>query len=100
MELQREGLFGGEIWNDLQVTDQQRKQFVALIQQMQKKTETLLEEVRQGGNPDEIRPKVLKNREDLEGQLEALLTDAQKKQWKEILGKPIELGALFDLSSR
>jgi hypothetical protein len=101
LELQREGLFGGaDIWQDLQVTDEQRKQFVVLIQQMRKKIETLLEEVQKGGKPDEIRPQVLKNREDLEGQLEALLTDAQKKQWKEMLGKPIELGALFDLSSR
>ena len=53
-----------------------------------------------GGKPDEIRPMILRRPEDLEGQLEALLTDAQEKQWKEMRGKPIELGALFDLSSR
>jgi hypothetical protein len=102
MELQREGLFGdGEIWKDLQVTDEQRKQFVAVIQRMQKKIEPLLEEARKGGKPDEIRPKVMKMREDLEGKLEALLTDAQKKQWKEMLGEPVDLGVLFDdVSSR
>ena len=44
---------------------------------------------------------MLKNREDLEGKLEALLTDAQKKQWKEMLGQPVDLGVLFDdVSSR
>jgi hypothetical protein len=43
---------------------------------------------------------ILRSPEDLEGQLEALLTDAQEKQWKEMRGKPIELGALLDLSSR
>jgi hypothetical protein len=100
VELQREGLFGeGWNWKDLQVTDEERKQFVAEIQQTQKNNETLMEEIRNGANPNEIRPKVLKNREELEGRLEALLTNAQKKQWKEMLGKPIELGVLFDLSS-
>jgi len=69
---------------------------VAVIQQMKKKIEPLLDEARKGGNPDEIRPKVMKMRQDLQGKLEALLTDGQKKQWKEMLGKPIDLGALFD----
>ncbi len=101
LELQREGLFGsGEIWKDLPVTDEQRRQFVAVIQEMKQKIEPLLEEARKGGNPDEIRPRVMKLRADLQRKLEALLTDAQKKQWKEMLGKPMDLGALFDLSSR
>jgi len=100
LELQRDGLFGGEIWQELQVTDGQRMQFMALIQETQKRIQALLAEIPKGARPDEIQPKVLKNREDLEGSLEALLTDAQKKQWKEMLGKPIELGALFDLISR
>jgi hypothetical protein len=102
LELQREGLFG-EGWNlkELQITDEQQKQFMAPTQDTQKKTKTLMEEIQKGANPDEIRPKVLKLRLDLEGQLEALLTDAQKKQWKEMLGKPVDLGVLFDgVSSR
>jgi hypothetical protein len=95
--LQREGLFGdGESWKDLKVTDEQRQQFMARIQQMQKTIAPLMEEAQQGGNPDEIRPKVLKLRGDLQGKLEALLTDAQKKQWKEMLGKPVDLSLLFD----
>jgi len=100
LELQRDGLFeGGETWKNLQLTDEQQKQFVAAIQQMQRKIEPLLEEARRGGNPGEVRPKVLKMREELEGKLEALLTDAQRKQWKDMLGKPIEskLSALFGL---
>jgi hypothetical protein len=102
LELQREGLFGsGEIWKELQATDEQQKQFVALIQQTGKKIKTLMEEIQKGANPDEIRPKVLKDREDLEGKLESLLTDVQKKQWQEMLGKPVDLGVLFDdVSSR
>ena len=97
LELQREGLREGEIWQDLQVTDEQRKQFVAVIQQAQKKTQLLLEEPQKGGKLKEIQPKVIKIRDDLEGKLEDLLTDAQKKQWKEMLGKPMDLADLFDL---
>jgi len=35
-------------------------------------------------------------REELQGKLEAILTDAQKKQWKAMLGKPVDLSVLFD----
>ena len=42
-----------------------------------------------GGNPQEIGPKIRKEQED---RIEAFLTDAQKKQWKEMLGKPLDLG--------
>lgn len=102
LEVQREGLFGdGENLKELQVTDEQRKQFAAPIQETQKKTATLMEEIPKGANPDEVRPKVLKLRLDLERELEALLTDAQKIQWKEMLGQPVDLGVLFDgVSSR
>ena len=31
-------------------------------------------------------------RKDREGKIEAILNDAQKKQWKEMLGKPLDLG--------
>jgi len=96
IELQRDQLFGGEIWKELQITDEQQKQFIPLIQQTQKKIETLMNELQKGGKRDEIRPEVLKSRADLEGRLEALLTDAQKRQWKEMLGKPMDIGDIFD----
>ena len=44
-----------------------------------------------GGNVEEIRPKAMKIRKDHENQIEALLTDAQKKQWHQMLGKPLAL---------
>ena len=98
LELQKEGLFGnGEVLKDLQVTDEQRKQFMAEVQQTEKKIALRMEEIHKGANPDEVRPKVMKLREGLQGKLEALLTDAQKKQWKELLGKPVDLSVLFDL---
>ena len=33
----------------------------------------------------------MKIRKDAEGKLEALLSDTQNKQWKEMLGKPLKL---------
>ncbi len=95
--LQREGLFGdGAVWTALQITDEQRRHFVSEIQQMQKTISPLIEEAKKSGNPDEIRPKVLKLRIELQTKLETRLTDAQKKQWKEMLGKPVDQSILFD----
>jgi len=98
LELQREGLRNGEIWTDLQLTEEQRKQFMAMMQRAQKASQLLLEELQRGGKPKgEIQPKVIKVRDELEGKLEALLTDAQKKQWKEMRGEAMDLADLFDL---
>ncbi len=101
LELQKEGLIGnGEVWKDLEVTDQQRKQFMGVAQEAQKKIAQLTEEAQKSGKPEEIFPKAVKLRADLQGKLEALLTDAQKKQWKEMLGKPMDLADLFYQPSR
>jgi len=97
IELQRDQLFGADIWKELQVTEEQRNQFMTLIQETQKKIKTLMDELQKNGNIAEIQPRVLKSRADLEGQMEALLTDAQKKQWKEMLGKPMALADIFDM---
>jgi Spy/CpxP family protein refolding chaperone len=92
--LQQEGAFAllhGEpkIAKDLKVTDAQRKQFVAVMQELQKKVLPLIKEAESGGNHDEIRAKVMKIKKEQEDKIEALLTDAQKQQWKELLGKPL-----------
>jgi phosphoribosylanthranilate isomerase len=94
--LQQEGAFAlwhgdVEIGKELKVTDEQRKQFMAVVQEFQKKVGPLIKEAQSGGNPEEIRPKVMKLRKEYEGKIEALLTDAQKTQWKEMLGKPFVL---------
>lgn len=90
--LQREGLLGlghPEVMKELEITDKQRQQFMEVMQEMQKKTEPLMKEAQKGGNPQEIGPKI---RQEQEGKIEAILDDAQKKQWKELLGKPLDLG--------
>lgn len=99
LELQREGLFGDpEALKDLHVTDEQRGRFMVLIQGMQQKIEPLMKQAENGANPADIQRKVLKLRGDLERSLESLLTDAQKAQWEQMLGEPVEVEALFDLS--
>jgi hypothetical protein len=95
LELQQQGPFAlgrPELVEALRITVEQRQQFMGVAQDMQKQIEPLLKEAQSGGNPQEIRPKVMKIRKDHEGKIEALLSDAQKKQWKEMLGKPFDLG--------
>ena len=41
--------------------------------------------------PPEIWPKMMKIRKEHAAKIEALLTDAKKKQWKEMIGKPFAL---------
>jgi hypothetical protein len=77
-----------EIVKELTITDDQRKQFMGLVKDMQKEIEPLMKEAQSGGNPQEIRPKVIKLRLDCQGKIEGLLSDAQKKQWQELIGKP------------
>jgi hypothetical protein len=94
LELRQEGSFAlgrPEIAKELKITDEQRKQFMGVVQEMQEKIGPLIKEVQSGGNPEEIRPKVMKIRKEHAERLEALLTDAQKKQWKEMLGKSLDL---------
>jgi hypothetical protein len=95
LELQQEGAFAllhePETGKALKVSDEQRKQFMGVVMELQKKIGPLIKEAQTGGNPEEIRPKVMKIRKEYEGKLEALLTDAQKKQWKEMIGKPLNL---------
>jgi hypothetical protein len=93
VELQQQGAFalGGGAGKELKITDDQRRRFMGVVQEMQKKSEPMIKEARSGGNPEEIRPKVMKIRKEHEAKIEAILTDAQKKQWKEMLGKPLDL---------
>jgi hypothetical protein len=94
IELQHDGLFAlgrQDVQDELKITDEQQKKFMDLVHKMEKKIQPLIQGAQQKGKPDEIRPKVMKIRTEHEGKIEALLTDAQKKQWKEIRGKPLDL---------
>jgi hypothetical protein len=95
IELQQEGLFGllgrPKLMAELKVTDQQRRQFMAVVEKMGKKIQPLLQKAQSGGKPEEIGPKVLKIRKEHESKAEAILSAAQKRQWKKLLGKPFDL---------
>jgi hypothetical protein len=96
LSLQQEGAFAlwhgdAKIGKALKITDEQRKQFMAVVQEFQKKVKPLIKEAQSGGNAQEIGPKVMKIRKEHEGKIEALLTDSQKKQWKKMLGKLLNL---------
>ncbi len=97
IERQRDQLFDGEVLKELKISEAQQKQFIPLIQETQQKITTLMGELKNGGTIAEIQPKILQSRADLERRLEALLTDDQRKQWKEMLGKPMELSDIFDM---
>jgi hypothetical protein len=93
LELQHEGppaLFRPEIAKELQITDEQRNQFMSLVRDLQEKIEPLIKESTSGGNPEEIRRKVIKMRQDCQEKMEALMSAAQTRQWKAMLGKPFD----------
>ena len=66
--------------------------FAAIVQELHKKVEPLIKEAQSGGKPEEIRPKIEQIRKEQGQKLEAVLTDDQRKQWKEMLGPKFELG--------
>jgi hypothetical protein len=76
---------------ELKITDEQKKKAMTVMQGMQEKMQALAKEVENGGNPQEIHPKMQKLHKDQQAQAETILTDAQKKQWREIRGKPLDL---------
>lgn len=86
LELQHEppGVLRPEIAKKLEITDEQRKQIMGLIQDYLKK---------QMESPEPNRPRGIRSkaRVDFDEKLEAIMSDSQKKQWKEMCGK------LFDI---
>ena len=76
---------------ELKITDEQRKKLQATVGEMQKKVQPLMEEAQSGrAQPQEIMPRIMAIRMEYSGKLEMILTDAQKKQWQELLGKPFD----------
>lgn len=76
---------------DMNITDDQRKQFMQIVQEMQKRIEPLVKEAQSGDDPEEIRPKVMKIRKEHEDRMVAVLNDAQRRQWNEMIGKPFDI---------
>jgi hypothetical protein len=94
LQLQHEGpaaLGRPEIRKELNITQEQLMKFMRVVQEMQKKIKPLMKEAQSGGNPEEIRPKVIKIRKEHEAMMVDFLTDEQKKLWHEKLGKPVDV---------
>jgi len=94
IELQQEGLFAlgrPEVSAELELTDEQRKRFMTVVQQLEKELQPLMKEAQSRGSPEEIMPKIMHLRKDHESQVETILSGAQKKQWRKMLGKPLAL---------
>jgi hypothetical protein len=93
--LQQEGGFAlgqEEVRKELKITQEQVMKFMAIVHDLQNTVQGLVKQAQAGGNPEEIRPKVMQARKDHAKQLEGVLSEDQKKQWKEMLGPPFELG--------
>jgi hypothetical protein len=91
LELQHEGLFAlgrPDVARELRLSEGQRKQFMAVVQAVEKQVQPLIRQAESGANPEEIRKQMLKLRKAHEERVEAILGDAQKKQWQKMLGKP------------
>jgi hypothetical protein len=91
LELQHEGpagVFRPEIVKVLKITDEQRQQFMRVIEDLQTTIKPLLKAAQSGSNPQEIRPKVIKIIEDHEITIETLMNPQQRKQWQAMRGKP------------
>ena len=94
LELRQEGTLAlgrPDVADELKLTKKQHRQFEAIVQDLQKNVEPLVKQVQAGGKPEEIGPRMMKLRKEHEARIEALLAEPQKKQWREMLGKPFAL---------
>jgi hypothetical protein len=96
LQLQQAGVFAllgeNEAFKPLKITAPQRKRFRELVQDMETKIQATIQDACSEPKPEEILPRVMKIRKQYAGKLEALLSEGQQKAWKELLGKPFELG--------
>ncbi len=96
LQLQQAGPFAllgqGEVLTKLKITDEQRKKFMDVVRDMQQKIQATIKDAGQEPKPEELMPKVMKIRQEHAGKIEAQLTETQKNQWKELLGKAFDLG--------
>ncbi len=96
LELQHDGppaLFRPQIAQELKITDGERQQFMGLVQKMTKEVQPLFQESKSAGSPEkleEFRLKVIKLRLDCLGKMVTLMSDAQRKQWQEMIAKPFD----------
>ncbi len=92
--LQQQGLFAlgdPEVVAELKLSDEQKTEFATTMQETHKRFERLQQKAQSSSNREEIQKEAAKIHSEQEGRIEALLSDAQKKQWKEMIGKLLKL---------
>jgi len=95
LQLQQGGVFAllgsNEAFLKLKITEEQRRQFTEVVQQMHKKMEATARQAANTGNPEEVRRSMRKLRQDHAAKIEALLSESQKKLWKELLSTALAM---------
>jgi Spy/CpxP family protein refolding chaperone len=95
LELQHEGpaaLLGRpEIAQALAITDDQRKQLIAIVQEMQRTLQSMMREIQTPSDRENVRRRATKVYEEQEQKVEAILTAAQRPRWKELYGQPFDV---------
>jgi hypothetical protein len=91
LELQQEGTLAlgrPDVADELKLTEKQHRQLEAIVLDLQKNVQPLVQQAQEGGKSEEIAHQVMKLRKEHEARIEALLAEPQKKQWRAMLGKP------------
>jgi hypothetical protein len=95
LELQQEGPFAlvarPDLGKDLKITDEQRKQFLAVVQEMQQRMAPLFKEAQASSDALAIQLRIRKLHEEHGRRIEAILSEAQRGQWRAVRGRPLDL---------
>lgn len=92
IELQHQGLFSlsdPSVQKKMSLTQQQRKKYAGIVQQMQRTIQSIQQKARDGGDPRQIQQQAMQVRKEQEKKIGELLSQSQLKTWKQLLGTPL-----------
>lgn len=91
IQRQHQGLFAlsePTVATRLGLTNEQRRKFMGIVQEMQRQIQSLQRESRSSRNQQSIQKKAATIRKEHEAKITAILTSEQKARWKEMTGDP------------
>ncbi len=94
IQLQQQGAAGivsAEVAKELKITDEQKGKIETIIEETSEAQGELFQEMRDGGDREEIMQKVQELRKGRDEKVLALLSADQTKQWTAMLGEPFEM---------
>ena len=93
--LQIDGLVGSimqpAVGEKLKITDEQRQKVGPILQGYQQARREIFQSIQNGGSREEAQKKTAELTKSTDEKIIALLTDDQKKTWKEMSGEPLKL---------